>query len=58
MCSHRWRAPNALLAAIGNVLITNTPINGGVGLNVLSAETFERLQAPYDQLLPTKPFAG
>ena len=29
-----------------------------VGLNVLSVETFNNLQVPYDQLQPTKPFSG
>jgi hypothetical protein len=43
---------------ISNVLVTKTLIDGGAGLNVLSAETFERLQVPYNQLLPTKPFSG
>jgi hypothetical protein len=43
---------------INNVLVTKTLINGGAGLNVLSVETFEMLQVPYDQLMPTKPFFG
>ncbi|KAI4972886.1 hypothetical protein ZWY2020_003811 [Hordeum vulgare] len=30
----------------------------GAGLNVLSVETFETLQLPYEQLMPTKPFSG
>jgi hypothetical protein len=43
---------------ISNVLVTKTLVDGGAGLNVLSVETFETLQVPYDQLLPTKPFSG
>ena len=43
---------------ISNVLVTKTLIDGGAGLNVLSVETFDRLQVPYDQLQPTKPFSG
>jgi hypothetical protein len=43
---------------ISNVLVTKTLIDGGTGLNVLSVETFEMLQVPYDQLQPTKPFSG
>ena len=43
---------------ISNVLVTKTLINGGAGLNVLSIETFDRLQVPYDQLQPSKPFSG
>ena len=42
---------------ISNVQITKTLINGGVGLSVLSVETFDSLQVPYDQLQPTKPFS-
>ena len=41
-----------------NVQVTKTLIDGGVGLNVLSIETFDSLQVPYDQLQPTKPFSG
>src|SRR4051812_21344325 len=43
---------------ISNVLVTRTLIDGGAGLNVLSVETFNSLQVPYDQLQPTKPFSG
>ena len=43
---------------ISNVLVTQTLIDGGAGLNVLSVETFNNLQVPYDQLQPTKPFSG
>ena len=43
---------------ISNVRVTKTLIDGGAGLNVLSVETFDRLQVPYDQLQPTKPFSG
>lgn len=43
---------------INNVQVTRTLIDGGAGLNVLSVETFNNLQVPYNQLLPTKPFLG
>ena len=43
---------------ISNVHVTKTLIDGGAGLNVLSVDTFDRLQVPYDQLQPTKPFSG
>ena len=43
---------------ISNVQVTRTIIDGGVGLNILSVETFNNLQVPYDQLQPTKPFSG
>ena len=43
---------------ISNVQVTKTLINGGAGLNVLSVETFDSLQVPYDQLQPAKPFSG
>ena len=42
---------------ISNVQVTKTLIDGGVGLSVLSVETFDSLQVPYDQLQPTKPFS-
>ena len=45
---------------ISNVLVTKTLIDGGggAGLNILSVETFNNLQVPYDQLQSTKPFSG
>ena len=43
---------------ISNMQVTRTLIDGGAGLNVLSVETFDNLQVPYDQLQPTKPFSG
>ena len=33
---------------ISNVQVTKTLINGGAGLNVLSVDTFDNLQVPYD----------
>ena len=43
---------------ISNVQVTKTVIDGGTRLNVLSVETFDNLQVPYNQLQPTKPFSG
>ena len=43
---------------ISNVQVTRTLIDSGAGLNVLSVETLNNLQVPYDQLQPTKPFSG
>ena len=43
---------------ISNVTVTKTLIDGGAGLNVLYVQTFNRLQVPYYQLHPTKPFSG
>ena len=43
---------------ISNVQVTRILIDGGAGLNVLSVETFNNLQVPYNQLQPTKPFSG
>jgi hypothetical protein len=43
---------------ISNIAVTKTLIDGGTGLNVLSIETFEQLQLPYEQLMPTRPFSG
>ena len=42
---------------ISNVQVTNTLIDGGAGLNVLSVDTFDNLQVPYELLQPTKPFS-
>ena len=42
---------------ISNVQVIKTLIDVGTGLNVLSVETLDRLQVPYDQLQPTKPFS-
>ena len=42
---------------ISNVQVTKTLIDGGAWLNVLSVETFNSLQVPYDQLQPIKPFS-
>ena len=43
---------------ISNVQVTKTLIDGSAGLNVLSVDTFDNLQVPYEQLQPTKPFSG
>ena len=43
---------------ISNMQVTRTLINGGARLSVLSIETFNNLQVPYNQLQPTKPFSG
>lgn len=43
---------------INNVAVTKTLIDGGAGLSVLSIETFEKLQVPYERLMPTRPFSG
>ncbi len=43
---------------ISNMVVTKTLINCGAGLNILSVQTFNRLQVPYSQLQPTKPFSG
>ncbi|XP_073353589.1 uncharacterized protein [Aegilops tauschii subsp. strangulata] len=50
--------PMLCTPTISNVSVTNTHISGTASLNVLSIETFERLQVPYDQLMPTRPFSG
>ena len=50
--------PMLLSPIISTVLITKTLIDGRAGLNVLSIKIFNRLQVPYHQLQPTKPFSG
>ena len=36
----------------------STSTVGGACLNVISVETFEKLQVPYKRLMPTRPFSG
>ena len=43
---------------ISNTAVTKTLIDGGAGLDMISIETFETLQVPYDLLRPTRPFSG
>ena len=50
--------PMLCLPVISNVQVTKTLIDSGAGFNVLSIDTFDNLQVPYDQLQPTKPFLG
>ena len=57
MCGYSWRPPNALLPSHQQCASYEDP-HGGAGLNILSVETFNNLQVPYDQLQPTKPFSG
>ena len=38
--------------------VSKTLIDGGAGLSVISVETFEKLQVPYERLMPTRPFSG
>ena len=55
---HGRSPPDALFPNHQQLQLTRTLIDGGAGLNVLSVETFNSLQVPYDQLQPTKPFSG
>jgi hypothetical protein len=48
--------PMLCTPTISNVAMTKTLIDGGASLNMISIETFETLQVPYDQLMPTRPF--
>jgi hypothetical protein len=43
---------------INNVAINRTLIDGGVGLNIILVEIFEKMQVPYHRLMPTRPFFG
>jgi hypothetical protein len=43
---------------INNIRDSKTLIDGGAGLNVLSVETFELMQVPYERVMPTRPFSG
>jgi hypothetical protein len=41
---------------INNIAVNHILIDGGVGLNIISIEVFEKMQVPYHQLMPTRPF--
>ena len=56
--SHGRSPPDALLPSHQQRASYQDLIDGRAGLNVLSVETFNNLQVPYDQLQPTKPFSG
>jgi hypothetical protein len=43
---------------INNIAVNRTLIDGGAGLNIISVEVFEKMQVPYHQLMPTRPFFG
>jgi hypothetical protein len=44
--------PLVCTPTINNIAVTKTLIDGGFGLNVISVETFEKMQVPYDRLMP------
>ena len=50
--------PLVCTPTINNIAVSKTLIDGGAGLNVISVETFEKLQVPYERLMPTRPFSG
>jgi hypothetical protein len=43
---------------INNITVNRTLIDGGVGLNIISVEVYEKMQVPYHRLMPTRPFFG
>jgi hypothetical protein len=43
---------------INNIAVNHTLIDGGAALNIISVEVFEKMQVPYHQLMPTRPFLG
>jgi hypothetical protein len=46
------------MPTISNITVNHTLIDGGVGLNIISVNVFEKMQVPYHQLMPTRPFFG
>jgi hypothetical protein len=48
--------PLLCTANINNITVNRTLINGGVGLNIISLEVFEKMQVLYHWLMPTWPF--
>ena len=58
-CSARFGVlPMLCNPTISNIVVTKTLTDGSAGLNVISIMTFETLQVPYDQLMPTRPSRG
>ena len=45
--------PLVYTPTISNIAVSKTLIDGGAGLNVLSIDAFERMQVPYERLMPT-----
>jgi hypothetical protein len=43
---------------INNIAVNRTLIDGGVGLNIISVEVFEKMQVLYHWLMPTRSFFG
>lgn len=50
--------PMLCMPTINNIAVTKTLVDGGAGVNVISIETFEKLQVPYECLMPTRPFSS
>src|SRR5664279_4793926 len=50
--------PFVCTPTINNVAVTKMLIDGGAGLNVISVNFFDKLQVPYERLMPTRPFSG
>ena len=50
--------PLVCTPTINNIAVSKTLNDGGAGLNVISVDTFEMLQVPYDWLMPSRPFTG
>jgi hypothetical protein len=48
--------PLLCMPTINNVTINHTLIDGGAGLNIILIEIFKKMQVPYHQLMPTRPF--
>jgi hypothetical protein len=52
------RVPLVCTPTVNNVVVSKTLVDGGAGLNMLSVETFEKMQVPYERLMPMRPFSG
>jgi hypothetical protein len=50
--------PLLCMPTINNIVVNRTLIDGGVGLNIISVEVFEKMQVLYHRLMPTRPFFG
>ena len=49
------RVPLVCSPTISNVVVTKTLIDGGAGLSVIYLKTFNKMQLPYEQLIPRGP---
>jgi hypothetical protein len=50
--------PLVCMPTINNIAIKKMLIDGGAGLNIISIDTYKKMQLPLERLMPTGPFFG